>query len=98
MPYKDLDEQRAAVKRTRVRNQQFVRDAKNVPCVDCKARYHFSQMDFDHVRGAKKFELNAAQRGTHSLTVIAAEIDKCDAVCANCHRLRTYKQQHSGMV
>ena len=36
---------------------------------------------------SKVFNLSNAMR--YSITEILAELDKCDAVCANCHRERT---------
>jgi len=43
-------------------------------------------MEFDHVRGKKLFNLS---KPPYNLKRVAAEIAKCDLVCANCHRLRT---------
>lgn len=65
-------------------------EAKNKPCKDCKIQYPTFVMDFDHVRGDKKFILaEAAQKGVAKAKVLA-EIEKCDVVCADCHRIRTY--------
>ena len=62
--------------------------------MDCGITYPWYVMDFDHRRGKKKFSICvAAQRGW-SIKTIQEEIDKCDAVCANCHRIRTF----SGLV
>jgi hypothetical protein len=58
------------------------------PCTDCGKHYPSYVMDFDHVRGEKR--AGVAQLTTHSWDVIQAEIDKCDLVCANCHRERTF--------
>lgn len=44
-------------------------------------------MDFDHV-GDKAF--NIATAIDKRWSEIQAEIKKCDVVCANCHRIRTY--------
>jgi hypothetical protein len=65
-----------------------IRDAaKSVPCMDCGGVFDPCQMDFDH-RDSKVKEI-----GTHlsnmSLSALLLEIEKCDVVCANCHRLRT---------
>jgi len=46
-------------------------------------------MDFDHVRG-KKLKAVGQLLTSRSLAVVIAEIAKCDLVCANCHRERTY--------
>ncbi len=86
--------------RTAVRNAQvraevrdLIRARKSVPCADCNTRYPFYVMDFDHVRGVKKFNIGIGA-SRYSLKVIEKEIDKCEVVCANCHRQRT----HSGIV
>ncbi len=62
---------------------------KDVPCKDCGGRFPPACMDFDHVRGEKSFNLaTALSRGWSKVLL---EVEKCDVVCANCHRLRTYK-------
>jgi hypothetical protein len=45
-------------------------------------------MDFDHVRGEKKFNV-AHFIYTGSYQAVQDEIAKCEVVCSNCHRLRT---------
>lgn len=60
------------------------------PCADCGENYPYWMMDFDHVRGEKLFNVSVYQRYTDSLDVVKQEIDKCDLVCANCHRNRTH--------
>lgn len=47
-------------------------------------------LEFDHVRGEKEFTLKEAK--SKPLDVILAEIEKCDVVCANCHRIRTQER------
>jgi len=69
----------------------LIREAKDKPCVDCNQRFPFYVMDFDHVRGDKKFTIAAhVTEGGFGFEAIVAEIAKCDLVCANCHRIRTY--------
>ena len=62
------------------------------PCTDCGGTFHIAAMEWDHVpgRGPKLFELG---RGDHSLAKVQAEIAKCDLVCANCHRVRTWDRR-----
>ena len=69
-------------------NVLIVRKAKDVPCIDCGKRYPPYVMDFDHVNGEKKF--NVGKFGALSTERVLAEIAKCEVVCANCHRIRTY--------
>ena len=49
-------------------------------------------MDLDHVRGAKVRNVSALVSGAYRLELIAAELKKCDVVCACCHRVRTAKR------
>jgi hypothetical protein len=48
-------------------------------------------MDFDHVRGEKKFGIAICINRAWKL--LEAEITKCDVVCANCHRIRTRQRK-----
>jgi hypothetical protein len=79
-----------AEKRKRANNKkrEIINSFKNQPCADCGVSYPSVIMDFDHVRGEKLFNIGSAGPGK-SLSVLEAEIAKCDVVCANCHRLRT---------
>ncbi len=60
-------------------------------CHDCAGVFTASQLEFDHCRGDKLFELSNG--GKRSLLAIATEIAKCDVVCANCHRIRTHSRK-----
>lgn len=68
---------------------QIMIDAKNVPCYDCGKVFPTVCMDFDHVRGIKKFTIGNSK--TRSAKSILEEIAKCDVVCSNCHRIRHNK-------
>ena len=65
-------------------------DLKNVPCQDCKRLYPTCVMEFDHVRGTK-FKAVSQLRAA-KLEVFLAEVEKCDMVCSNCHRISTHKK------
>ena len=82
----------AARKReARDRNKEYIRSVKEKsPCADCHEQYHYSQMDFDHVDGKKKHNLARYANSAVSLKTIKDEIKKCEVVCANCHRYRTW--------
>jgi transcription elongation factor Elf1 len=69
----------------------FVRRAKDFPCADCGGRFPSVCMDFDHLRD-KKFTISQKKHGW-GLKTLQAEMDKCDVVCANCHRIRTKERR-----
>jgi hypothetical protein len=60
-------------------------------CVDCKVKYPYYKLDFDHVRGEKRDNLSRMTRW-YSYDEVMEEIKKCDIVCSNCHRERTHKR------
>ena len=68
--------------------REVVQSSKFFPCVDCYKQFPPVCMDFDHVRGRKKFNISRVPM-IGSLNKFLKEIVKCDLVCANCHRIRT---------
>lgn len=48
-------------------------------------------MDFDHRDAATKQHTVTRMVGRATMDAILAEVAKCDIVCANCHRLRTWR-------
>lgn len=57
-------------------------------CADCGYRGHPAALEFDHVTGQKSFTI-ATRR---DLLKIFDEIQKCEVVCSNCHRIRTFER------
>ncbi|OGM15427.1 hypothetical protein A2V56_02840 [Candidatus Woesebacteria bacterium RBG_19FT_COMBO_42_9] len=71
--------------------KEYIARLKDRPCQDCGKRYPSFVMDFDHRLGEKKFlDVTRMVLGGWALEKIKIEIQKCDIVCANCHRIRTY--------
>lgn len=60
------------------------------PCKDCGIKYPHYIMDFDHLNPEEKSFSIATHNGSKSLKTLLDEIAKCEIVCANCHRERTY--------
>jgi hypothetical protein len=59
-------------------------------CADCGYNAYACALDFDHLPGqVKNFTLSIAVYWRKPLSDIEAEIEKCEVVCANCHRVRT---------
>lgn len=61
-------------------------------CVDCKNMFPYFVLDFDHVNGQKIDSISRMIK-VYSINDILNEIQKCDIVCANCHRIRTQKRK-----
>lgn len=61
--------------------------------MDCEVSYPSYVMDFDHVRGIKFKEISQMCRAAFRIEKIPEEIEKCDLVCSNCHRVRTFACQ-----
>ena len=59
-------------------------------CVDCGINNHII-LDFDHLRD-KKYNISRMVHDGFSWKAIKKEIAKCQIVCANCHRIRTYNR------
>lgn len=73
----------------RKRNQDYVFAILcNSSCTDC-GNTDPRVLEFDHLRD-KVF--NVAQMQSYSLKRVQEEIDKCEVVCANCHKIRTYSR------
>jgi len=70
----------------------FLNNLKNKPCSDCGKTYPPICMDFDHIKGIKEY--NVARLTTSKISLLLKEIDKCDVVCSNCHRIRTQKRNN----
>jgi hypothetical protein len=68
---------------------------RRVPCADCGGRYPACAMDFDHREGSDKRIDVTRMVGRAGISAILAEAAKCDIVCANCHRARTYRRRGS---
>jgi hypothetical protein len=74
------------------RNYSYVYDIlENSTCMDCGCS-DIRVLEFDHRPESKKKYGIASMVTSYSLKTIKEEISKCDIVCANCHRIRTYSR------
>lgn len=92
---KQLQVRRVRADTIRRRNElaEFVNAFKRRPCADCGGDFPPYLMDFDHVSGDKLDDICGMRMRTVSREAISAEIEKCEVVCANCHRARTHKRR-----
>ena len=109
MPWKDKEKQREAIRKHYRENRQayidkayrkrdairkWVYDLKETtPCKDCLGRFPYYVMDFDHLTDKKILVSRVINNG--SWAQAKEEIAKCEIVCSNCHRIRTYNRLKS---
>lgn len=78
---------------SRVRRRWLSYIKKKMGCMDCGYNTHGCALDFDHRPGTVK-KFNVCQHPTRSVAGLRAEMAKCDVVCANCHRVRTWRRMN----
>lgn len=111
MPYKDRKKQAIAQHKSYILNKgiiksrkrkdveekrAYVKKVKDVPCADCGIKYPSYVMDFDHLNPEEK-EGRISYLVHLSWKRLKKEIDKCEVVCSNCHRIRTQKHRINGI-
>lgn len=69
--------------------QEFLDFIKTKSCVDC-GNDDWRVLEFDHQRD-KSFNI-CEKKGQRTLKSLMSEIEKCEIVCANCHRIRSHEQ------
>lgn len=80
-------------KARKARNKAFIDELKAHPCTDCGRSFPPVAMDFDHLDATlKEDKVSKLATRAVSLQVLAAEIAKCELVCAVCHRIRTQRR------
>jgi hypothetical protein len=79
--------------RRKKENVAYIRSIKErIGCVDCGIK-DWRVIDFDHLPGYNKtVNIASATAMSWGRTRLDAEIAKCDTVCANCHRMRTFNR------
>lgn len=92
MPSPKVPGEKARHAACRLRKRRMLQDIKlSRGCADCGYNAHAEALDFDHVRGEKSFTISECTgKGYDKLL---AEVEKCDVVCANCHRVRTKERR-----
>lgn len=64
----------------------------NNPCVTC-GEADPVVLEFDHLDPSTKlFNISEAAKKVSKIASVQEEIDKCQILCANCHRRKTAKQ------
>lgn len=107
MPYKDPEKQKEAqrksyfknIDKNRIKNKtyrekvrEYVRTQKESgPCMDCGVSYPYYVMEYDHIED-NKIRSVAKITSNGSMDQVIKEITKCDLICSNCHKVRTWER------
>jgi hypothetical protein len=94
---KRLDEKYPEKKHTptMIRNIEIINKAKNIPCYKCNIQRELCNMQLDHIDPNDKFK-NVSQLKSFNLKVLLDEINKCQVICALCHRRKSIWEQQDG--
>jgi hypothetical protein len=89
-----------AVGRSRDAIRAFILSKKSKPCTDCHETFHHVVMDFDHISMTQTKVMSISRMIAYrsGIKTIEAEISKCELVCANCHRIRTFRGRTNGQA
>jgi hypothetical protein len=78
----------------REEKRKYVRNYKDRPCMKCNNEFPFYVMDLHHRdRMDKETRINNLVQNA-GWPALIAELEKCDVLCANCHRIVTYEEKH----
>lgn len=81
-------------KKNKEENRNFVLEhLQNNPCKMC-GESDILVLEFDHLSN-KKNNISEMISGGHSLETLKKEIEKCQVLCANCHRRKTAIEQNT---
>ncbi|MCW6550346.1 hypothetical protein NFB56_16025 [Yersinia ruckeri] len=98
-----LDKQKLAARKCQLKrteeNKKWIDDYKmSKGCVNCGYKQHASALDFDHIdRESKSFTIGSRTGGL-SKKRLAIEMKKCQILCANCHRIKTFENNEHGRI
>lgn len=86
---RNLEASRESVRAHKQRRKRLLNLLKGGrPCYDCGGMFSPECMDWDHRPDTVKV-FNISDCDIHTLDAAIEEINKCDLVCACCHRIRT---------
>jgi hypothetical protein len=74
--------------------KKFVEYKKDLQCKDCGNK-DFRVLDFDHINNDKDDNVGNLVNMGCCWNTIMKEINKCEVVCSNCHRIRTYERRNA---
>lgn len=81
------EKNRVAGMKYRERRRTLLAELKDKPCVECGVRFHPAAMDFHHRDRSQKDLKYTAWSYVLKHDELLREVEKCDVICANCHRI-----------
>jgi hypothetical protein len=93
---RNKDYQKANAKKHRIKSRNAAKEyvwkyLLKHPCIQC-GESNPVVLEFHHRHGKDKAVTEMVSSG-YTIPRIQAEIDKCDVLCANCHRILTAKER-----
>ena len=82
----------AKVKLTKADRRTYLIELKGGKCVDCGYNEHPAAFEFDHLKD-KAYAISNMLNNCYKWETILQEVEKCELVCANCHRVRTHNRR-----
>ena len=76
--------------RRRARHRDLLDELRQQPCAGCSEAFPLVCMEFDHRDPSMKNGVVSQMTARVGIAKLIEEISKCDIVCANCHRKRTF--------
>lgn len=95
---RNRESQLVAIRERKRGLRAFVSELKKLPCTDCGNSFHPVAMDFDHTSNDKVRTVSDLVKLGVSKENLLKEIAKCDLVCSNCHRVRTWERNQAALV
>ena len=88
---------KARTNRNRTIKKRELWDYKeSIGCVDCGEKYPHYMLEFDHLPVYDKIDSPTQIVHKYGIKKALEEVSKCDVVCANCHKIRSYLRGTTG--
>ncbi len=88
MNNENIEKKKVRLRLSAHKKKQYLVEHKGGRCFDCNNTFPDCCYDFDHRNPVEKLFGIGGHYGK-PLAELVIEVDKCDLVCANCHRIRT---------
>ncbi len=62
-------------------------------CADCRQHFPHYVLEFDHMPGFVKIDVVYRVLRNYGEEMAWKEVAKCEVVCSNCHKIRTYERE-----